>query len=523
MVITGIKNKQSISNDLLASLVVFLVALPLCMGIAIASGVPPALGLVTGIVGGILVGPISGSPLQVSGPAAGLAVIVWELVREYGIGMLGPVLLLAGLIQLLAGVFKLGQVFRAISPAVVYGMLAGIGVLIFASQFHVMVDDLPRANGILNLISIPSAIYKGIFPIIDASSHQVAGTSHQIAALMGLITIITLIIWEKFKPQSLKLLPGALIAVVIATTISTVMKLPVQYVDVPSNLAETIHFPTLENLLRLFQAPLLIQAMAIAFIASAESLLSAAAVDRIHQGLRTNFDRELAAQGFGNMVCGALGALPMTGVIVRSSVNVEAGAKTRLSAILHGVWLLALVAAFPSVLRLIPTGSLAAILVFTGYKLVSVDNIRKLRIYGRIPLFIYFATLVGIVAVDLLTGVMIGIVLSALKLLYKASHLDIHVRKDENNQRIDLYLEGAATFIGLPKLAKVLEQVPPGTELHLHLEKLVYIDHSCLDLLSMWEKQQEQTGSTLIVQWDGLVERYRQPMSQRHSNKAASG
>jgi MFS superfamily sulfate permease-like transporter len=154
----------SITNDVVASFVVFLVALPLCMGIAIASGVPPALGLVTGIVGGIIVGPIAGSPLQVSGPAAGLAVIIWELVREHGIEMLGPILLLAGLIQLLAGVFKLGQLFRAISPAVIYGMLAGIGVLIFASQFHVMFDIKPHAHGLENLISIPSSIYKGIFP-----------------------------------------------------------------------------------------------------------------------------------------------------------------------------------------------------------------------------------------------------------------------------------------------------------------------------------------------------------------------
>jgi len=160
MAIKALKANGFIANDLVASLVVFLVALPLCLGIAIASGVPPARGLVTAMVGGIIVGAISGSPLQVSGPAAGLAVIVWELVRTYGIEMLGPILFLAGLIQLLAGVFKLGQVFRAISPAVIYGMLAGIGVLIFASQFHVMFDTKPRAHGLENLISIPSSIYK---------------------------------------------------------------------------------------------------------------------------------------------------------------------------------------------------------------------------------------------------------------------------------------------------------------------------------------------------------------------------
>lgn len=507
MTIRDFKAKGSIVNDLVASVVVFLVALPLCMGIAIASGVPPELGIITGIVGGIIVGPVAGSPLQVSGPAAGLAVIVWELVQQYGIEMLAPVLMLAGLFQLLAGVFKLGQVFRAISPAVIDGMLAGIGVLIFASQFHVMFDLQPSAHGIDNLISIPSEISKAIFPA--------QGNNHLIAGIVALITIITLILWEKFKPKRLKLLPGSLIAVVIATALATVMKLPIQYVNVPDNLVGTIHIPKLENFISLAKPSLLVQAMAIALIASAESLLSAAAVDRLHFGPKTHFDRELAAQGFGNMVCGALGALPMTGVIVRSSVNVEAGGKTRLSAIFHGVWLLALVVAAPSVLNLIPTSCLAAILVVTGYKLVKVENIRKLQQYGRIPVFIYFATLGGILTADLLFGVVLGLVLSALKLIYKVSHLDIHVVPDENNHQIHMYMEGIATFIRLPQLAKVLEQVPPGKEIHIHLEMLSYIDHSCLDFLSMWEKQEQNKGSTVVMQWDRLVERYRKPFVGR--------
>jgi MFS superfamily sulfate permease-like transporter len=504
MTIRDLKAKRSIVNDLVASVVVFLVALPLCMGIAIASGVPPELGIITGIVGGMIVGTVAGSPLQASGPAAGLVVIVWELVQEHGIEMLGPVLILAGLVQLLAGMFKLGQVFRAISPAVIYGMLAGIGVLIFASQFHVMFDSKPSAHGINNLLSIPSELYKSIYPA--------TGNSHFIAGSVALITIISLLVWEKFKPEKLKLLPGSLIAVVIATAIATVMKLPIQYVNVPDNLVSTIHLPKLENLIGVFKPSLLLEAVALAFIASAESLLSAAAVDRLQHESKTDFDRELAAQGFGNIICGALGALPMTGVIVRSSVNVEAGAKTRLSAILHGVWLFALVGIAPSVLNLIPTSSLAAILVVTGYKLVKVENIRKLQRYGRIPVFIYFATLGGILTADLLFGVLLGLVLSAVKLIYKVSQLSIHVVADVNDYRIDVYLEGMATFIRLPHLAKVLEQISPGKEIHIHLQMLSYIDHSCLDFLSMWEKQQENQGSTVIMQWDRLVERYSKPL-----------
>lgn len=513
----GIKIKRSFmggtfTNDILASFVVFLVALPLCMGIAIASGVPPARGLITGILGGIVVSIFSGSPLQVSGPAAGLAVVVAELIQEYGIEMLGPVLLLAGFMQWLAGVFKLGQIFRAMSPAVIYGMLAGIGVLIFASEFHVAIDDKPHAHGIENLLAIPSAIQKVISPP--------AGSNHHIAALIAIATVTAIILWDKFKPQRLKLLPGALIGVILGTAIATAFRLPIQYVNVPDNLLEAVQLPQPAGLFRLLHAPLILEALAIAFIASAESLLSAVAVDRLHTGERTNFDRELSAQGIGNMICGALGALPMTGVIARSSVNVAAGGKTRLSAIMHGVWILVLVAAAPSLLRIIPISSLAAILLVTGIKLIEVEHISKLKFYGKAPLAIFFATFISIVVTDLLSGVLIGIVLTAMTLVYKVSRLDVRTLRDESEPRIDIYLEGAATFIRLPQLAAALEQLPAQKELHVHLDKLAYIDHSSMDLLSMWAKQREQMGSTVVMQWDGLEDCFRRPFLSGRSAMA---
>ena len=498
------RDKPSFTKDISASFVVFLVALPLCMGIAIASGVPPARGLITGIVGGIVAGSISGSPLLVSGPAAGLVVVVVEIVQKYGIGMVGPILVLAGLIQFLAGIFRLGQLFRAMSPAVIYGMLAGIGILIIASQFHVMLDDSPQTHGLDNLLAIPSAIQKAVTPQ--------DGYLYEIAGLLGIMTIAIMILWDKLKPRRLKLLPGALISVVLATTVATVFDLPVNYVDVPTNLLQAVQLPSFASLPRLLDAPVLLQAFTIALIASAESLLSAVAVDRLQTGPRSDFDRELAAQGIGNMVCGFLGALPMTGVIARSSVNVEAGGKTRLSAILHGVWLLVLVVAAPSLLRLIPTSCLAAILVYTGYKLIEVKHIRQLRNYGRLPMAIFFATLIGIVTTDLLSGVLIGIVLTSCTLIYKMSQLSIQVvENEENHQQVDIYLQGAATFVRLPQLAKTLEQVPPEKNLYVHLENLAYIDHSCLDLLSLWAKQQQERGSIVIMRWEGLMARNRKP------------
>lgn len=501
--------KSVLRLDFLASVVVFLVALPLCMGVAIASGVPPAAGLITGIIGGLIVGAIAGAPLQVSGPAAGLVVIVYNLVQDHGIEMLGPVLLLAGLIQMLAGALKLGQWFRAITPDVIYGMLAGIGVLIFAGQFHVMLDDKPRASGIENLLSIPEAIYKGIFPI--------DGSPHEIAALIGISSIVVLVLWTKFRPDAMKFIPGALIAVVVASAIAGLRALDMKYVDVPASLLSAIRIPTMESLQKLMTMEMIFEAIGLAFVASAETLLSAVAVDKMHDGPRALYDRELMAQGFGNVLCGLLGGLPMTGVIVRSSANVQAGAKSRYSTMMHGLWLLILVSAFPALLRTIPTACLAAILVYTGWKLMNPENIRKLATYGKIPVAIYFATVIGIVTTDLLKGVILGLVLSIMRLIYKITRLKITVEQTES--RVDMWLDGSATFLRLPALADALDSVPRGVQLHVHMEKLNYIDHACLELFGEWEEKNKLYGSRLMVEWEELVSRYQRP-STLHSAKS---
>jgi MFS superfamily sulfate permease-like transporter len=492
--------RSILTRDLPASFIVFLVALPLCMGIAIASGVPPALGLVAGIVGGLVIGPLAGSPLQVSGPAAGLAVIVAELVAEHGIAALGPVVLVAGLVQVGAGVLRFGQIFRAISPAVIYGMLSGIGVLILASQFHVMFDARARAHGVENLLAVPGTVADALM-----------GGPGLTAGLVGGLTIATLLLWERFKPGRLKLLPGALVAVVLATAIAQGLQLPIAYVQVPGNLTEALRLPDSGFVAKLADPVLILEGLVVAFIASTESLLSAAAVDRLHQGPRTDYDRELAAQGVGNVVCGLLGALPMTGVIVRSSVNVHAGAQTRTSAIFHGVWLLALVALAPGLLSLVPTAALAGILVFIGFRLIEFDHVRKLARYGTFPPVLYFVTLATILATDLLIGVLVGLGLATVRLLTHVAYLEVEVRPVDNN-RIDLHLAGAATFLRLPQLAVTLEALPPGTEVTLHLQRLAYIDHTCLDLLSSWCAQHQCSGGKLIVEWNSLHERMQKPI-----------
>jgi MFS superfamily sulfate permease-like transporter len=488
--------KAVLPRELLASVVVFLVALPLCMGIAIASGMPPAKGLITGIIGGLVVGWLAGSPLQVSGPAAGLAVLVFEVVREHGMAMLGPILLLAGVLQILAGRFKLGCWFRVTAPAVVYGMLAGIGVLIVLSQMHVMFDGGPKPSGLDNLVGFPTTLIQAIGP----------GSGMQ-AGVLGLGTILVMWVWDKWRPQSLRFVPGALLGVGLATFASIALALKVKRVEVPDNLAEAIDWLRPADLMSLADPTILIAAFAVAFIASAETLLSAAAVDRMHDGQRSDFDKELSAQGVGNVLCGLVGALPMTGVIVRSSANVQAGATTRMSAMFHGLWLLAFVLLLSSVLQSIPVASLAGVLVYTGCKLVDLKAFRGLGRYGRMPMFTYAATAAAIIFTDLLTGVLIGFGMTLVKLALQAARLKINLVPLDAEGEMELRMVGSATFLKVPALTKVLGTVPAGSTVYVLLNNLSYIDHSCLELLEEWGRANAAQGSRLVIESRGLKRR----------------
>lgn len=233
-------------------------------------------------------------------------------------------------------------------------------------------------------------------------------------------------------------------------------------------------------------------------------------MDQLHRGPRTKYDKELAAQGVGNAICSTLGALPMTGVIVRSTANVEAGGKTRASAFLHGVWLLLFAAVLPFTLSYIPVASLAGVLVYTGFKLAYPKVIPDLLKFGKSEVAIYVVTIVMVVATNLLEGVLIGLGLSILKLLQAFSHLEIRWDEDIVRNRVELHLKGAATLIRIPQLAAALEEVRPGAEVRIHFEHLDYIDHACIDLLGSWEKQHKVTGGTLEIEWEELASKFHQ-------------
>lgn len=521
---------EAFRRDFFASIVVFLVALPLCIGIAVAVGANPARALITGIVGGLIVGFISGSPLQVSGPAAGLFVIVADLIErskqqylesapaalssealeanalEYAMLAMGAAVLLGGLIQYAAGRLQLGQWFRAVSPAVIRGMLAGIGVLILVSQFHVMLDHPAmwhgeKAHGGWQYAAtIPEAIWK-------CFAHTETKT-HHLAAATGLITIATIVLWQGLMPKKIRLIPASLVAVIVATLFAFVTNLDVQKLEVPSNMFSEVSLPNLTTLQLIVDPNILLTGLVIAIVASAETLLCATAVDQMQNGPRTDYDKELRGQGIGNTICGLLGALPMTGVIVRSSANVQAGAVSRTSSILHGAWLLLFVAFLPVLLEYIPKAALGGLLVYTGYKLINFKSIRELWQLSRSEFAIYMVTLTLIVMEDLLVGVVVGVILSAVKLLHRFSKLELElVDVAPGKQR--LLMKGACTFLRLPMLARELEGVQRGGELHVDFNELRYIDHACLELLMTWAKQHESLGGTMVLDWDQLHARFK--------------
>ncbi|KIZ16283.1 SulP family inorganic anion transporter [Streptomyces natalensis] len=459
--------------DFAASLVVFLVAVPLCVGVAVASGVPAELGLVTGIVGGLLTGLLPGSSLQVSGPAAGLTVLVFEAVKEYGLGALGALVLAAGVLQLAMGALRLGRWFRAISVAVVQGMLAGIGLVLIAGQVYALTDAKAPGGGLANLGGLPGLVT------------TTAGSGPALTALaIGAATIAVLVLWPRWRPAA-RILPAPLAAVALATTAVAVLDLPVARVRV-SGLLSAIQPPGLADLGRLADIGVLGTVLAFTLIASAESLFSAAAVDRLHTGPRTDYDKELMAQGAGNAVCGALGALPMTAVIVRSAANVQAGARTKASRVLHGAWLLLFAAAFPAALGVVPVAALAGILVHAGWKLIPLRELRPLWREHRGEAVVLLATAVAIVTVNMFEGVLIGLLMAVAKTAWETSHVHLEIDAPDGDGPVRVRAVGNATFLRLPKLLDQLDALPQGREVALDLSGLRHLDHACGTALTNW-------------------------------------
>ncbi|MQY03500.1 SulP family inorganic anion transporter [Actinomadura macrotermitis] len=462
-------------RDVAASLVVFLVALPLCVGVAVASGVPAELGLITGIVGGLVTGLLPGSSLQVSGPAAGLTVLVFEAVQRFGLGALGAIVLAAGLLQVALGLLRMGRWFRAISVAVVEGMLAGIGLTIIAGQLYAMADAKAPGTGHGKLTGLPGLFTGGL------------GSRPALTAFaLGAATIALLALWPRL-PAKVRAVPAPLAAVLLATAATAAFDLPVHKLNV-QGLLGAVQPPGAGELARLLEAGVLGTVLAFALISSAESLFSAAAIDRMHDGPRTRYDKELVAQGVGNTVCGALGALPMTSVIVRSSANVHAGARTKASRVLHGLWLLLFAALLPGVLELIPLASLAGVLVYTGWRLMPLRQLPPLWRDHRGEAVILVVTALAVVMLNLFEGVLLGLLLAVVKSAWETSHVHLEV-DDSGTGAVNVKVLGNATFLRLPKMLDTLEALPADRPVVLDLSGLRHLDHACRTALLAWSEE----------------------------------
>ncbi|MYS19083.1 Sulfate permease, MFS superfamily [Streptomyces sp. DvalAA-14] len=479
--LSELRDPAVLRKDVLASLVVFLVALPLCVGVAVASGVPAELGLITGIVGGLVVGLLPGSRLQVSGPAAGLTVLVHDAVDAYGLAALGAFVAAAGLLQITLGVLRAGRWFRAISLSVVHGMLAGIGLVIVLGQVYALAGAPQPADGPGKLAGLPGLAGS----ILD-------GGPELTAALLGAGTIAVLVALPRL-PARVRAVPGALAAVGLATAVSAVFGFDVGTLEV-GGLLDAVTVPGATAVGTLSSVAALGTVLAFTLIASAESLFSAAAVDRMHRGPRTDYDKELIAQGVGNTVSGLLGALPLTAVIVRSAANVQAGARTSASRVLHGLWLLLFTVLLPAALSVIPLTALAGVLVHAGCKLVPAREFGPLWRQHRGEAVVLAATAAAIVATNLFEGVVFGLLLSVVKSAWDTSRIHIDVRP-RTGGRLIATVTGNATFLRLPRILEQLEALPKDRPIELDLSGLRHLDHACRSALDAWAPAHSDAGT----------------------------
>lgn len=466
--------RERLRTDVPASLVVVLVALPLSLGIALASGAPVIAGLISAVIGGIVAGAFGGSAVQVSGPAAGLTLIVAQMVASFGWRGACAITVAAGVLQVALGASRVARAALAVSPAVVHGMLAGVGAVIALSQVHVLLGDAPQASALANLRALPGELLH----------------NHSHAVIIGGLTLAVLWGWRHL-PVLASVVPAPLAAIVAGTTAAVVTGWDVQRVQLPDQLLTLTWTPTWPagDL-----ATIIAAVGAITLVASVESLLCATAVDRMHRGPRVNLDRELAGQGAANIIAGAFGGLPVAGVIVRSTANVNAGAHTRMAAVLHGVWILMLVLVATPLIELIPLPALAALLVYTGVKMLNVAHAQQVHRHGETP--VYLITLAAVVTLGLFEGVLAGVACATLLAVWRLTRA--HVRAYPDGQRWQILADGSLTFLTVPRLARALAQVPAGAAVSVELNT-DFMDHAAITALHDWSTGHERGGGTVDV------------------------
>ncbi|MFI1289194.1 bifunctional SulP family inorganic anion transporter/carbonic anhydrase [Streptomyces sp. NPDC020792] len=468
--------------DLSASVAVFLIALPLSLGIALATGAPLRAGLVAAAVGGLVAGRLGGSPLQVSGPAAGLTVVTADLIQRYGWRTTCAVTVLAGLAQLALGCLRVARGALAVSPAVVHGMLAGIGVTIAVAQVHIVLGGSPQSSVLDNLRALPAQL-TGLDPA---------------ALAVSALTLTVLLTWPRLPGRAGRLLgkvPAALVAVAAATAVASLTGLMLPRVDLPSWRSHALAGMPQGPALGLVAAVL-----GTTLVCSVQSLLGAVAVDKLVAGRagpatrvgRSDLDRELLGQGAANVVSGALGGLPVAGVAVRSTANVRAGAVSRNSTMLHGVLVVIAALLMVPVLEFVPLASLAALVMAVGIQMVSPHHIRSVTRHQEVP--VYAATALGVAVLGVLQGVALGIAVAVAVALRRLTRT--RITHEERKGVHHVQVRGQLTFLAVPRLSRALQLVPPGAAVVVRLDGS-FMDHAAYESLQDWQRTHTAQGGSV--------------------------
>ncbi len=508
---------KHLKNDLPASIIVFFVALPLCLGIALASGAPLFSGLIAGIVGGIVVGVLSGSKIGVSGPAAGLAAIVFSAIDSLGsFENFLLAVVLGGVIQLVFGILKAGIIGYYFPSSVIKGMLTGIGLIIILKQIPHFFGYDAEPEGVVSFIEKSGE--NTISVLFNITDNIILGSM-----LIGIISLAIMIFWSNVLAKKAKIftiIQGPLVAVFVGIIFYTLTQsneilsianshlVNVKSLDNFDSFISQFRFPNFELI---FSYEIWVVAFTIALVASLETLLCVEATDKLdpHKNV-TPTNKELLAQGTGNIISGLIGGLPITQVIVRSSANIQSGGRSKASTIIHGFLLLISIILIPKLLNRIPLSVLAAILLIIGYKLANPNLFLRMYRLGWKQSVPFFVTVIGIVFSDLLVGIGLGLLVGIIVILlksYENSHF-LHIEENiEGRHKIKMTLAEEVTFINKGTILKELDSLPKNTYLELNVEKTKYLDYDIIEIMEDFMlKAKERNINIKLISKRGIVE-----------------
>jgi carbonic anhydrase len=498
---------KNLKDDISAGIAVFLVAVPLSLGIAMASGAPPLSALITGIIGGLLISQISGSSLGISGTAAGLTVIILSAIHQLGFNAFLLSVVLAGMIQVAMGILRAGVIAYYFPSSVINGMLFGIGIILFLKQ-------IPHAVGYDRDYEGDEAFLQSDHYSSFSELIHMLGSLSPGAVLISMLSLASLLAWEfgiKKKYPGLRLMQGGLVALLVGVATNALLGkfypawalsgshlVTIPVFEHPVDMLSQIYFPDYS---RLLDPKIYWYALTIALVASLETLLAVEAVDKLDPYKRiTPTSRELIVQGIGNICAGFIGGLPMTQLIIRSSVNIESGAKTRAASFIHGLLLLFTVIFIPTVFNLVPLASLASLLLLAGYRLARPQVFENMYLAGHYHFIPFCATVLGLVLTDLLTGISIGMTIALIAILIENYRGSFYMRETHLGNKTVLRLSEQVSFLNKANVQKTLKQLPPGSEIVIDATRSKFIDYDIYEIIQNFRSEAQLKNIKLTIE-----------------------